>query len=431
MANGKSDEYLVPRSQAYFVYILLFLLYLFDQADRYVITSLFPFLKAEWALTDTQCGMLVSAVYWSLLIFALPSALLIDRWSRKHTIGIMAVVWSLAAAASAFTKNFAQLFATRTAIGVGEAGYAPGGVAMISGLFPEKKRSLFMGIWMASVPIGAAAGVMLGGIIATQYGWRHAFGVLAFPGLALGILFFFVKDYRTVKLVKTKKDEQGLAKTNMKIKDIAAEFIKKPSLILTYLAYAGNVFATVALLTWLPSFFQRAGGMSVTDSSVKSGIIMLAALVGTPLGGIIADKWFTRRKDARLLFSGISSCVTAVVLFAAFMVPGGGGLQYGLLIAVGVTIAAFNPAAAAVTQDVVHPGLRAISYGLCIIVQHILGSTLGPIFVGAVSDAYNIQTALSLLPIFILASGIMFFIASRFYEKDLVNVERVELQAAT
>ncbi len=431
MANGKSDEYLVPRSQAYFVYILLFLLYLFDQADRYVITSLFPFLKAEWALTDTQCGMLVSAVYWSLLIFALPSALLIDRWSRKHTIGIMAVVWSLAAAASAFTKNFAQLFATRTAIGVGEAGYAPGGVAMISGLFPEKKRSLFMGIWMASVPIGAAAGVMLGGIIATQYGWRHAFGVLAFPGLVLGILFFFVKDYRTVKLVKTKRDEQGPAKTNMKIKDIAAEFIKKPSLILTYLAYAGNVFATVALLTWLPSFFQRAGGMSVTDSSVKSGIIMLAALVGTPLGGIIADKWFTRRKDARLLFSGISSCITAVALFAAFMVPGGGGLQYGLLILVGVTIAAFNPAAAAVTQDVVHPGLRAISYGLCIIVQHILGSTLGPIFVGAVSDAYNIQTALSLLPIFILASGIMFFIASRFYEKDLVNVERVELQAAS
>ena len=75
MANGKTDEYLVPKSQAYYVFILLFLLYLFDQADRYVITSLFPFLKAEWALTDTQCGLLVSAVYWSLLIFALPTSL--------------------------------------------------------------------------------------------------------------------------------------------------------------------------------------------------------------------------------------------------------------------------------------------------------------------------------------------------------------------
>lgn len=430
MVNDKTDEYLVPKSQAALVFILLFLLYLFDQADRYVITSLFPYLKAEWALTDTQCGLLISAVYWSLLIFALPSSWLIDRWSRKYTIGIMAVVWSLAAAASAITRNFAQLFATRTAIGVGEAGYAPGGVAMISGLFPEKKRSLFMGIWMASVPIGAATGVMLGGIIATRYGWRHAFGVLAFPGLLLGLCFFFVKDYKTVRLEKTKKDDvPGPAKTDMKIKEMAAEFIRKPSLILTYLAFAGNVFATVALLTWLPSYFQRVSGLSVAASSVKSGIIMLCALIGTPIGGIIADKWFTRRKDARLLFSGISSCLTAVVLFAAFTVPAG-GLQYGLLILVGILIAAYNPAAAAVTQDVVHPGLRAISYGICIVVQHLLGSTLGPIFIGAVSDAYNIQTALALLPVFVLASGIFFFVASRFYEKDLVKVERVELQAS-
>jgi MFS family permease len=430
MVNDKTDEYLVSKTHAFFVFILLFLLYLFDQADRYVITSLFPYLKAEWALTDTQCGLLISAVYWSLLIFALPSSWLIDRWSRKYTIGIMAVAWSLAAAASAFTRNFAQLFATRTAIGIGEAGYAPGGVAMISGLFPEKKRSLFMGIWMASVPIGAATGVMLGGIIATRYGWRHAFGVLAFPGLLLGILFFFVRDYKTVQLVKTKKDDVlGLSKTNMKIKEITTEFINKPSLILTYLAFAGNVFATVALLTWLPSYFQRVSGMSVAGSSVKSGIIMLCALVGTPIGGIIADKWFTRRKNARLLFSGISSCLTAVVLLAAFTVPAG-GWQYGLLILVGILIAAYNPAAATVTQDVVHPGLHAISFGICIVVQHILGSTLGPIFIGVVSDTYNIQTALALLPIFVLASGILFFIASRFYEKDMVKVERVELQAS-
>ncbi len=430
MVNSNSNEYLVPKSHAYYVFILLFLLYLFDQADRYVVTSLFPFLKAEWALTDTQLGLLVAAIYWSLLIFVLPTSLLIDRWSRKHIIGIMAVLWSLAAAASAFTRNFGQLFATRTAIGVGEAGYAPGGVAMISGLFPEKKRSLFLGIWMASVPIGAAVGVMLGGIIATQYGWRNAFGIVALPGLLVGLLFFFVKDYKTVQLVKTKQgDGQGPAKVNMKIKDIVKEFTGKPSLILTYLAFAGNVFATVALLTWLPSYFQRAAGMSVAESSVKSGIIMLAALVGTTLGGFIADKWFLRQKRGRLLFGAISSGVTAVMLFAVFALPPGTIIQYGLFILVGVTLAAYTPGAAAVTQDVVHPGLRAISFSLCVVVQHILGSTLGPVFVGAVSDAYNIQTALAFLPIFIFVSAIMFFIAAFYYEKDLAHVEHIALQA--
>jgi MFS family permease len=431
MANNNSNEFLVPRSQAYFVFILLFLLYVFDQADRYVITALFPYLKAEWALTDMQCGMLVSAVYWSLLIFVFPTSLLIDRWSRKNAIGVMAVLWSIAAAASAFTRNFTQLFITRTAIGVGEAGYAPGGTAMISGLFPEKRRSIFLGIWMASVPVGAAAGVMLGGLIATQFGWRHAFGVLAVPGLLLGLMFFFVKDYKTVKLEKTQQDaDKAPATVKMKTRDIVKEFTSKPSLILTYLAFAGNVFATVALLTWMPTFFQRVGGMSVTASTFNSGLIMLTALIGTPLGGYIADRWYRKRKDARLLFCAISTCVTAVFFFVAFQLPPG-PMQMAMLVLVGVTIAMYNPGGAAVTQDVVHPGLRAISYSICVVVQHILGSTLGPIFVGAVSDAYNIQLALSVLPIFILASGIMFFIASRYYEKDLNKVERIVLQAAS
>jgi MFS family permease len=429
MANNNSNEYLVPKVHAYYVFILLFLLYLFDQADRYVITALFPFFKAEWGITDTQCGLLVSAVYWSLLIFVFPTSLLIDRWSRKHAIGVMAVVWSLASAASAFTRNFGQLFATRTAIGIGEAGYAPGGAAMISGLFPEKKRSIYLGIWMASVPLGAAAGVMLGGLIATQYGWRHAFGILAVPGLILGLMFFFVKDYKTVQLVKTDQDAgKEPSRVKMKARDIVREFSSKPSLILTYLAFAGNVFAQVALLTWMPTYFQRAAGMSVAASSVNSGLIMLAALIGIPLGGYIADRWYRRRKDARLLFCAISSCVTAVFFFLAFIVPVG-PMQFALLVVVGITIAAYNPGAAAVTQDVVHPGLRAISYSLCVVAQHILGSTLGPIFVGAVSDAYDIQTALSILPVFILASAVMFFIASRLYEKDLVKVERITLQA--
>ncbi len=428
MANN--NGFLVPKGQAYYIFTLLFLLYLFDQADRYVITSLFPYLKADWGITDTQCGLLIAAVYWSLLIFALPSSFVIDRWSRKNTIGIMAILWSVASAASAFTKNFTQLFATRTVIGMGEAGYAPGGIAMISGLFPERKRSLFMGIWMASVPMGAAAGVMLGGIIATQFGWRHAFGVLAVPGLLLGILFFFVKDYKTVDLVKGKGDEKaGPAKTTMKTGDIVREFLGKPSLILTYLAFAGNVFVTVGLLTWLPTYFQRVQGVPVAQSSVQSGIVMLAALVGTPLGGLIADKWYLRRKNSRLLFGALSSCATSLALFATLTVPNA-AMQFGLFIIVGIIIAAYIPGAAAVTQDVVHPGLRAISYGLCIIAQHILGSTLGPIFIGAMSDAYDIQTAFILLPIFPLLSCALFIIASFFYERDLTKVERISLQVS-
>ena len=135
MATPSAPEgYLFSRGYTHYLFILLWLLYFFDYIDRMVVVSLFPFLKKDWGLSDAQCGALVSAVYWAIVIFSFPVSIVIDRWSRKKSIGMMAVLWSLATMACAFTKSFGQLFAARTAIGLGEAGYGPGGTAMISAL---------------------------------------------------------------------------------------------------------------------------------------------------------------------------------------------------------------------------------------------------------------------------------------------------------
>ena len=141
MDNGQSEGYLLSKGYSYYVFALLFLLYMFDYIDRLVVVSLFPFLKRDWGLTDTQCGLLVSAVSWAILVFSFPVSLLIDRWSRKKCIGVMAVLWSLATAACAFAKNFPQLFLSRTAIGIGEAGYAPGGDGHDRGLVSGRKNA--------------------------------------------------------------------------------------------------------------------------------------------------------------------------------------------------------------------------------------------------------------------------------------------------
>ncbi|HNJ04562.1 MAG TPA: MFS transporter, partial [Leptospiraceae bacterium] len=119
------------RGQAVFTFVLLFLLYFFDYADRTVVNSLFPFLKKDWGLTDAECGSLTSIVTFTIAAGTLPISVLIDRWSRTRVIGTMAVIWSLFTAACGFAGSFAQLFAARIGIGLGEAGYAPGGTAMI------------------------------------------------------------------------------------------------------------------------------------------------------------------------------------------------------------------------------------------------------------------------------------------------------------
>jgi MFS family permease len=413
-------------ASAYYIFALLFLLYMFDYIDRMIIVSLFPFLKQDWGLSDTQCGLLVSAVYWSILIFSLPVSILIDRWSRKKSIGLMALFWSLATLSCAFTRNFAQLFGARTAIGIGEAGYAPGGTAMIATLFPRQNRARVLGIWNASIPLGSALGIVLGGVIAEHYGWRHAFGIVAVPGMLIAVLFFFVKDYKTVPLIPAPGSGGSEPKDKMNPMDIARHFVRNKTLIFNNLAFASNTFVTTSLLTWLPTYYHRLENMPMDKAGTKSGTVMLLAIFGAPLGGFLADKWLKKQETARLLFPAISSFTTAVALLLAFSVFEGAG-QYLVLLFTGVTAVAFVPAAVAVTQDVVHPGLRAISLSLCVIVQHILGSALGPPLIGALSDKFGLPAAMAVLPVFTFLAACLFLMASRFYVSDKRTVDELEI----
>ena len=90
------EGYLFSKSYTSYVFILLWLLYFFDYVDRMVIVSLFPFLKAEWGLTDAQCGALVSAVYWAILLCSCPASIGIDRLSSsalRELISTGSVTW--------------------------------------------------------------------------------------------------------------------------------------------------------------------------------------------------------------------------------------------------------------------------------------------------------------------------------------------------
>jgi len=427
--NNDQQGYLFSKGYSYYVFGLLFLLYMFDYIDRMVIVSLFPYLKQDWGLTDTQCGLLVSTVYWSIVLLSFPISVVIDRWSRKKSIGVMAVVWSIATISCAFTKNFFQLFLARVAVGAGEAGYAPGGTAMISALFPEKKRSIMVGIWTAALPLGSAIGIVAGGFIAVHLGWRHAFGIVALPGFLIAILFFFIRDYKTVTLEQAPDGAQGSGdKSKMGPAEIARQFTRTPSLILTYIAFAGSMFLTASYLSWLPTYFHRMEHLSMEKAGMKGSMVMVLAIIGFPLGGFLADKWRDKNIRGRLLFPAVSSLVTAAVFFVAFYFFEG-SIQYYIIMLGGVTAAAFSPAAIAVTQDVVHPGLRATSYSFCVICQNLLGSSLGPLFVGMLSDTYDIRTALTIVPVSSLVAALLYFSASFFYKRDLAKVEKMALQA--
>ena len=116
----------------------------------------------------------------------------------------------------------------------------------------------------------------------------------------------------------------------MSKKDIFRQFIRVPSLILTNIGFIGCIFVNNAIITWLPTYFHRVDGIPMGQAGMKTGTIMMLAIVGLPVGGWLADMWFKKKVSSRLLFPAITTLLNAVVLFLAFSFLEGKG-QYMML----------------------------------------------------------------------------------------------------
>ncbi|MEW6529786.1 MAG: MFS transporter [Thermodesulfobacteriota bacterium] len=428
MSESNNNGYLVSKGYAWYAFILLYLLMLSDFIDRQVIASLFPYLKAEWGLSDTQLGSLITVVNWSILLAVFPVAVLMDRWSRRFCVGIMAIIWSLATLACTFTRSFGQLFAARAVIGAGEGGYGPGGSSLIAALFPERMRATLMGIFWAGAPIGGIIGTVLGGVIAVHYGWRHAFGIVALPGLVVALLFLFtVKDYKTVELAVTDK-EKG-TKRKIGVKEITVMFVTTPSLLLVYLGEAAQMFCGATILNWAPSFFNRFDGLPMDKAGAKAALVFLVGAIGTMFAGYILDKWRRKKPKALLLGTALFSLFNGALWIIAFGVLQG-PVQYVVILVGALGVGACLGPAYTASQEAVHPGLRATSISLLTIVHQLLGQAIGPLIAGMLSDKYDLRIALAIISFVPLLAALAFFIGALFYERDVARVEKVEMKAA-
>jgi len=167
---------------------LLAVINFLNYIDRNVVYALFESIKRDLALTDAQLGWLGSAYILVFSVAALPFGVISDLRSRRAVIAWGVTVWSAFTFLSGLVRNYWQLFTCRAAVGVGEAAYGPAASSLVADYFPGSRRAMAMGILASGVSLGGVSGLLLGGYLEGQYGWRIAFMTVGVPGFMCAVL---------------------------------------------------------------------------------------------------------------------------------------------------------------------------------------------------------------------------------------------------
>lgn len=415
--------WLVPRRHAWFAFGMAFLLMTFDYVDRQIVVTMFPSLKAAWGLSDKQLGALISSVSIGVALFSFPISLFADRWSRVKSIAVMAGFWSIATIACGFTRNYGQLLAARSMIGLGEAGYGSAGAALLTSVFPASRRATVTGGFLAAAVLGSVLGVILGGVITARWGWEAAFGVVGIPGLFLAVAFLWVRDYRTVPLIDAGAVKMGAVA-------VGRALVRPRSALAAYLGGALQLLAVSTLLAWLPSYFHRFYGLGVEQAGLKSAMVILLGSVGIVVWGYVADRMAHGNRRAKMLVPAACLVATALLLSPAFGLMQPGAWQFAMILGGGFMMTSASGSLPSVAIDVIHPGLRATAAAMVTVVQNLFGLAAGPFIAGALSDAFGLDTALALMPLFCLVSAAVLIVGARAYPADLDRAEAIPAKVA-
>jgi len=408
------------------VFALTFALLLSDYMSRQVLSAVFPFLKADWGLTDTELGALTSVVALTVGLLAVPLSLLGDRWGRVRAIVLMATIWSLATLGSALAANYGELMLSRLLIGVGEAAYGSVGLAVVLAVFPAYRRASISGAFIAGGSFGSVLGVALGGFLAAHFGWRWSFAAMAILGIALVVLYrLLISDkkldaHRVPDLAAG--DTVPVPGERAKLRTLFCT----PSVIAAYISSGLQLFIAGALFAWLPSYLNRAYHLPADEAAGVAALAILFMGVGMIVCGVVTDRLSRTVAIRKWTTAIVYSLISLVGLGLGFsMNPGGAQL---LLLTVGIFFAAgISGPAGAMVANLTRESIRSTAFGTLTMANNLLGLAAGPLVVGMLADRLGLVRAMELVPLVAVGALIALFVGRRAYPASLAKVGAQEL----
>jgi len=368
---------------------ILLVVYIFNFLDRQIVNILAEPIKGDLGLSDTQLGLLAGpafAVFYALLGIPIARHADKDGTNRVRLISLSLAIWSAMTAVCGLAQNFVQLLFARIGVGVGEAGCTPAAHSLIADSVAPEKRSSAIAFYGLGVPIGSLLGLIIGGVVNDLYGWRVALMLVGAPGLLLALVVLFVmrepRHSRTAEAAAS-----AAAAVPLSTREALREIFASRAFVYILIAASVTAFLGYGKGLWTISFFIRSHGLSTTEAGLSMAVVLgLAGVLGTWLGGKLADKFGVRDKRHILTFPAYGMAIAAPILFLGYLMEDW-RVAVALLVLPTILNAAYYGPAYGCVQGLVQPRARAVAASIMLFGQNLIGLGLGPFLFGVMSDA--------------------------------------------
>jgi MFS family permease len=400
---------------AYFGLGALCLINLLNYTDRYILAGVMNELQKAFTLNDTQGGQLAT-IFMVVYMCASPlGGFLGDRMPRRILIGISVLVWSGATIGSGLATSFGLLLAARAITGIGEAGYGTVAPSVISDLFKQERRSRMLAYFYTAMPLGAAIGFVVGGMMEQE--WHHAFFVGGAPGLLLGLLAFFLPEPKRGAM------DEGPAPQPVPFLEGVAALRTNGRYWLVVAGLTLMTFSIGGLSIWMPKYLSAERGFTSGEAGLALGATtVIGGLVGTLAGGVFGDRLEKKSPGGGVLLSAFGLLSAAPFMVGAVLLENKGALLACLLLAQVCIFLNNGPLNAAIV-NVVSPSLRAFAFGISMLVLHLLGDAASPTLIGWVSDHSSLGFAIMLNAIPVALGGLILFPAVKLFQRSALPAQ--------
>jgi predicted MFS family arabinose efflux permease len=368
-----------PQQRASLVLALLLIAYIFNFLDRQILGILAQPIKADLDLSDTQFGA-IGGLAFALLysVLGVPLAYLADKTSRSGVVAGALALWSAFTALCGTATGFGQLFLYRLGVGIGEAGGVAPSYALIADYYPPQRRARALAIFSLGIPLGLAAGTMIGAYIAHAVNWRAAFLVMGLAGILLApVLRLVVRDL----------PRQTPVASQATLGSVFPMLARKPAFWLLAFASSASSLCGYGLALWTPSVIMRSFGLDlISTANFLASLVLIGGCAGVFGGGWLADRLGRADRGWYAKLPAIAWIVSAPAWAIGLFAPSLWVAWPLLLIGNALNILWLGPVTTAVQHLVPRP-MRATASASFLLINNLIGLGVGPLLMGRLSDA--------------------------------------------